>query len=103
MTELLFDETRATWPKVSDIWVPKMIRNRDDWYQWALGQGEYAAGETTTEVIINKDGKEEIKVIKAPKVKGPTKPVELQGKVGGRRRAVKPRTPSTKPTGKEDK
>jgi DnaJ family protein C protein 1 len=83
--------------------VPKMIHNRAEWYQWALGKGGYAASsdDETTEVVIDKNGKETAVVVKKPK--GPMKGVELQGKVGGRRRAVKPRTPSTKSTTTADK
>lgn len=41
------------------------------------------------QTITNKDGKAEKVVVKKPK--GPMKGVELQGKVGGRRRVVKNR------------
>ncbi|SGY69006.1 BQ5605_C004g02940 [Microbotryum silenes-dioicae] len=98
--EHLFSEANAKWPSASQTWVPRIIKNRSEWYAWATGngpvansssngQGEY---ETTTETRVNeKTGKKETVVVKKPK--GPMRGVELQGKVGGRRRVVKPSKP----------
>ncbi|SCV72499.1 BQ2448_4036 [Microbotryum intermedium] len=106
--EHLFSEANAKWPSVSQTWVPRIIKNRAEWYAWATGngpvsdsssngQGDY---ETTTETRVNeKTGKKETVVVKKPK--GPMRGVELQGKVGGRRRVVKPSKPAT--PAKEDK
>lgn len=96
-TETLFSEANAVWPSFSQTWVPKLINNRAEVYNWALGRGEYSGDTIENKVVIDKDGKETIVPTVVKKPKGPGKGVELQGKVGGRRRAVKPRTPSSKP------
>lgn len=100
--ELLFHEGNAVWPSVKDTWVPRTIKNRAEIYRNLTSPSAASDDETTTEVITTKDGKKETIVVPR-KPKGPMKGVELQGKVGGRRRAVKPRAPGAKTKEEKDK
>ncbi|ORY90640.1 DnaJ domain-containing protein [Leucosporidium creatinivorum] len=100
--ELLFHEGNAVWPSVKDTWVPRTIKNRAEIYRNLTSPSSASDDETTTEVITTKDGKKETIVV-PKKPKGPMKGVELQGKVGGRRRAVKPRAPGAKTKEEEKK
>lgn len=98
--ETLFTLDNAKFPSFKDTWIPRMITNRADWYDWIMSRGEYESN-TTTETVINKDGKEEVRVVKKPRVKGP--PKELAGKVGGRRRVVRSRPATPKVDEKDAK
>ncbi|KAK4049448.1 hypothetical protein OIV83_004181 [Microbotryomycetes sp. JL201] len=88
--ELLFTNENNKWPAWRDTWVPKVILGQSRKYMAKFGLSD--------EQIVTRDGKEVI--VKKPK--GPTRPVELSGKVGGRRRVVRSR-PSTPVNGKGDK
>lgn len=109
LSELLFHEGNAKFPSWKDTWIPRAISKRASHYLGRpvggyLGEDSYnndTAGSSDEETVVQtkttKDGKVEKVVVKKPK--GPMKGVELQGKVGGRRRVVKNRpTPA-----KEDK
>ncbi|KAK4056271.1 hypothetical protein OIO90_002714 [Microbotryomycetes sp. JL221] len=90
--EILFSDDNNIWPKWSDTWIPKLILSRSRKYRAKFGLSD--------EQVVTRDGQEVI--VKKPAQKGPVKGVELQGKVGGRRRVVKNR-PSTPVNGKGDK
>lgn len=78
-TEILFSDDLAVWPTWKDTWVPKLIATQTRKYRAKLGLSD--------EQVVTRDGKDVI--VKKPK--GPVRGVELQGKVGGRRRVVKQR------------
>ncbi|KAM0792814.1 hypothetical protein ACM66B_002580 [Microbotryomycetes sp. NB124-2] len=89
--ELLFSNESNQWPAWKNTWVPKLILSQTRKYRAKLGLSD--------EQVVTRDGKEVI--VKKPK--GPTRPVELTGKVGGRRRVVKSRPSTPVGNGKGDK
>lgn len=107
--ELLFQESNAKFPSWKDTWVPRYVRKRARAYTGKPASSDESGGDddgdsSGAEEVVErktKDGKTEKVVVKKPK--GPMKGVELQGKVGGRRRVVKNRPAPAKDEKEKEK